>query len=205
MLRARTSIEPADPIAIDVERDELIFFPLVYWPITADQPPLSGQAAARVNHYLKTGGIILFDTRDQNAGPSQVIGGRGPGARRLRTLLGDLDIPPLTPVPPEHVLTRAFYLIQDFPGRWAGGRVWVERYEGGVNDGVSSLIIGSHDWAAAWAVDERRNPMFAVVPGGERQREMAYRFGINLTMYAMTGNYKADQVHLPAILERLGQ
>ncbi|MCH9020492.1 MAG: DUF4159 domain-containing protein [Proteobacteria bacterium] len=205
VLRARTSIEPADPIAIDVERDELIFFPLVYWPITADQPPLSGQAAARVTHYLKTGGIILFDTRDQNAGPSQVIGGRGPGARRLRTLLGDLDIPPLTPVPPEHVLTRAFYLIQDFPGRWAGGRVWVERYEGGVNDGVSSLIIGSHDWAAAWAVDERRNPMFAVVPGGERQREMAYRFGINLTMYAMTGNYKADQVHLPAILERLGQ
>ncbi len=205
VLHARTSIEPASPLAIDVERDEMIFFPLIYWPVTADQPPLTAQAVTKVNHYLKTGGIILFDTRDQNAGPSRVVGGRGPGAQRLRTLLGDLNLPPLTPVPPDHVLTRAFYLIQDFPGRWTGGRVWVERYEGGVNDGVSSLIIGSHDWAAAWAIDERRRPMFAVVPGGERQREMAYRFGVNLTMYAMTGNYKADQVHLPAILERLGQ
>ena len=107
--------------------------------------------------------------------------------------------------PPDHVLTRAFYLVQDFPGRWTGGQLWVERHEGGVNDGVSSLIIGSHDWAAAWALDDRRRPMFAVVPGGERQREYAFRFGINLAMYAMTGNYKADQVHLPAILERLGQ
>jgi len=42
-----------------------------------------------------------------------------------------------------------------------------------------------------------------VVPGGEGQRELAYRFGVNLVMYALTGSYKADQVHLPAIMERL--
>ena len=70
---------------------------------------------------------------------------------------------------------------------------------------MSSIIVGSHDWAAAWAIDDARKPMLPVVPGGERQREMAYRFGINLLMYVLTGNYKADQVHLPAILERLGQ
>ena len=39
----------------------------------------------------------------------------------------------------------------------------------------------------------------------ERQRELAYRAGVNLVMYALTGNYKADQVHVPALLERLGQ
>ncbi len=201
ILRARTSIEPAEPMAIDVETDEMIFFPLIYWPVTAAQPRLSPEAVAKVNHFLKTGGIILFDTRDQNLR----FLGQGPGAERLRRLLEGVNVGPLQPVPPDHVLTRAFYLLQDFPGRWAGGRVWVERHEGGVNDGVSPLVIGGNDWAAAWAMDDRRRPLFAAVPGGERQRELAFRFGINLVMYAMTGNYKADQVHLPAILERLGQ
>ncbi len=204
-LGRRTSFEPEPPLGIDVERNELIFFPLIYWPVADDQPALSPAALAKVDHYLKTGGIILFDTRDQNASPSRFLNGVGPRARRLQRLLSGLDIPPLRSLPADHVLTRSFYLLHDFPGRWTGGQVWLERHEGGVNDGVSSLIIGSHDWAAAWAVDDRGRPMFAVVPGGERQRELAYRFGVNLAMYALTGNYKADQVHLPAILERLGQ
>ncbi len=73
------------------------------------------------------------------------------------------------------------------------------------NDSVSPVIVGGNDWAAAWAVDEDgRNP-YATVPGGARQRTLAYRFGVNLVMYALTGNYKGDQVHVPAILERLGQ
>ena len=205
ILSTRTSIEPASPMAINIERDELIFFPLIYWPIIPTQAALSSNAAVKVNHYLKTGGIILFDTRDQYAVPGGLSSGLAPGAKALRKILSGLAIPPLTLVPPDHVLTKAFYLLDEFPGRWSGGAVWVERYEGGSNDGVSSLIIGSHDWAAAWALDAQRRPMFAMVPGGERQREMAFRFGINLAMYAMTGNYKADQVHLPAILERLGQ
>ena len=73
-----------------------------------------------------------------------------------------------------------------------------------VNDGVSSIIVGSNNWAAAWAVDAQGRHLFAAVPGGERQREMAYRFGVNLAMYTLTGNYKSDQVHVPSILERLG-
>ena len=205
ILSMRTSIEPSTPMAIDIERDELIFFPLIYWPVIPSQAVLSPKAAVKVDHYLKTGGIILFDTADQNAGLSSLFAGMAPGARRLRELLRDFTIPPLTPVPPDHVLTKAFYLMNEFPGRWTGGVLWVERHEGGVNDGVSSLIIGSHDWAAAWALDDRRRPLYAIVPGGERQRELSFRFGVNLVMYAMTGNYKADQVHLPAILERLGQ
>ena len=57
---------------------------------------------------------------------------------------------------------------------------------------------------SAWAVDARGNNPYAVIPGGARQRTLAYRFGTNLVMYALTGNYKGDQVHVPAILERLG-
>ncbi|MBL4812852.1 MAG: hypothetical protein JKX69_10980, partial [Rhodobacteraceae bacterium] len=61
--------------------------------------------------------------------------------------------------------------------------------------------------AAAWAVEENGTPMFPIGRGmaGERQREIAIRFGINLLMHALTGNYKSDQVHVPALLERLGQ
>jgi hypothetical protein len=120
-------------------------------------------------------------------------------------MIAGLKIPPLVPVPPEHVLTKSFYLMQEFPGRWVGGTVWVEPTEDRVNDGVATVIMGSNDWAGAWAVDAQGRPALPVIPGGEPQREQAYRFGVNLVMYALTGNYKADQVHVPAILERLGQ
>ena len=123
----------------------------------------------------------------------------------MRRVLDGVEIPSLVPVPPDHVLTKSFYLMQDFPGRFAGGTLWVEGDEAKDRDGVSSIIIGSNDWAAAWAVDRFGRSLNPVVPGGERQRELAFRFGVNLVMYALTGNYKADQVHVPFILERLGQ
>ena len=103
------------------------------------------------------------------------------------------------------MLTKSFYLMQDFPGRFTGGALWIGTAEGRVNDGVASVMVGSNDWAGAWAISEFGRPLYAVVPGGERQRELAYRVGVNLVMYALTGNYKADQVHVPFILERLGQ
>ncbi len=207
-LTRRTSVEPARPIAVDIERDELAFFPLLYWPVSATQALPTTRARDRLNQYLRNGGTILFDTLDQRLGTFTTPGtfaAAGPGAARLRRILDGLDVPALIPVPQGHILTKAFYLLQDFPGRWTGGAVWVQKSGDHLNDGVSPVIIGSNDWAAAWAVAEDGQPMFPVVPGGERQREMALRFGVNLVMYTLTGNYKADQVHVPAILERLGQ
>jgi hypothetical protein len=148
---------------------------------------------------------VFFDTRD---GGLDLDGG---GNNGLKNLLKGLDLPPLEPVPDQHVLTRSFYLLDRFPGRFDGTRPWVESRIGdtndnpGASDGVSSVIIGSNDYAAAWAIDDNGNPLYAVVPGIERQREFAMRTGINAVMYALTGNYKADQVHVPAFLERLGQ
>lgn len=200
-LATRTSVEPGEPIAIDLRRDELAFFPLLYWPMTPSQPVPGSDALARLNEFLRHGGTILFDTRDQ-AGATT---GSGAGTQALRRLVSGIDVPPLVPVPPDHVLTKAFYLLQEFPGRYTGGALWVQQPDMRVNDGVSPIVVGGNDFAAAWAIDEVGRPMFPVVPGGDRQREMALRFGINLVMYALTGNYKADQVHVPAILERLGQ
>ena len=214
-LTFRTSVEPAAPIGVDLERDELAFYPMLYWPVTAGQPRPSSEAYARLNDYLRRGGLILFDTRDADIAG---YGGATPAGTRLQELAAPLDIPPLEPVPEDHVLTRTFYLLGDFPGRHTGRDVWVEaappdaqRAEGmpfrDLNDGVTPVVIGGNDWAAAWAIGERGDPLFPVGRGygGERQREMAYRFGVNLVMHVLTGNYKSDQVHVPALLDRLGQ
>jgi Domain of unknown function (DUF4159)/Aerotolerance regulator N-terminal len=204
-LNRRTAVETADPLAVDIETDELIFFPLLYWPIVSTQPSPSPQAVERINRYLDTGGTILFDTRDADDQTPGPVGGAESSMQRLRRLVAGIKIPPLVPIPPDHVLTKSFYLLHEFPGRWNVGTLWVEPVEDRVNDGVSSVIVGANDFAGAWAIDAQGRPAFAVVPGGEAQREMAMRAGVNLVMYVLTGNYKSDQVHVPAILERLGQ
>jgi hypothetical protein len=204
VLNRRTAVEAGEPRAVDLAVDDLALFPLLYWPIPPNHPDLRQGVAERLDAYLRQGGMILFDTGDAGVMiPGQA--GPGPGERRLQQLLSGLNLPALEPVPADHPLTRSFYLMQEFPGRWTGGTVWVDNPDPAVNDGVSTVIIGSHDWAGAWAIDEYGMPMFPVLPGGEHQREMARRFGVNVVMYALTGNYKTDQVHIPALLERLGE
>ncbi|WP_169567913.1 DUF4159 domain-containing protein [Sneathiella limimaris] len=206
-LTRRTSVETEAPLAINIERDELLFYPFVYWPVTPDFPELSTNAIRRINQYLKEGGTILFDTRNQHlAARYGGVLSNSPENLRLQKIVARLQIPQLVTVPVDHVLTRSFYLMQSFPGRYETGNVWISSTEeGDANDGVSPILIGSNDWAAAWALDENGRPMASVIPGGERQRELAWRFGINLAMYTLTGSYKADQVHIPAILNRLSQ
>jgi hypothetical protein len=204
ILLERTAADVGEPIGVDIETDDLTFFPILYWPITASQPAPSAAAVAKINRYLANGGLILFDTADQNIN-GMSAGQQSPADLRLQQLTAGINIPPMHLIPPDHVLSRAFYLLKDFPGRWIGSPLWVEIGRDDVNDGVAGIIVGGNDYAGAWAVDGNGQPLYPVTPGGERQREMAYRFGVNLVMYALTGNYKSDQVHVPAILERLGQ
>jgi len=210
VLRARTALEPADPMGVNIDKDELAFFPILYWPVREDAQPLSDATLAKIDAFMKQGGLIVFDTRDHETG----FAGTAAQSKALNRLIGQLDIPPLEPVPENHVLTKSFYLMRSFPGRWDGGALWVEaepqdeteRSERSRRtDGVSSIVITSNDFAGAWALDEANRPIYPTVPGGEVQREMAFRAGVNIVMYALTGNYKSDQVHVPALLERLGQ
>jgi hypothetical protein len=212
-LSQRTALEPAEPIGVDVSRDELTFFPLLYWPIAATAPQPAPETLARVDAYMKKGGTILFDTRDA----ADAVPGRSeisPALARLREILSALDIPELEPVPRDHVLTKAFYLLRDFPGRYADGKLWVEALPANEEpesrparpgDGVSPVLITSNDFAGAWAIGNDGQPLLPLTPGEPRQREFAFRVGVNVVMYVLTGNYKADQVHVPALLERLGQ
>lgn len=210
-LGSRTALEPGAPIGVDPSRDELAFFPLLYWPVDPAASPPTAETLSRVDSYMKQGGTIVFDSRDALYGG----GDGGPGAQALRRLLAQLDIPELEPVPRDHVLTKAFYLLQDFPGRYATSPLWVEAMPAAETegeerparpgDGVSPVLITGNDLAGAWAIGPDGSPLYPTEPSDARQREMSYRVGINIVMYTLTGNYKADQVHVPALLERLGQ
>lgn len=212
VMATRTSMDPGPPVGLDPAKDEMVFYSLVYWPITTDQPMPSAAALRRIDQFMKNGGTVIFDTRDATA--IATSGGGTAENRRLRQMLANLDIPEIEPVPRDHVLTKTFYLLDKVIGRYASGETWIEAMPRGAQDDkrparagdrVSPVIITSNDLAAAWAVDKSGSPRFPMVPGEPRQREFALRSGVNLVMYAMTGNYKADQVHIPALLERLGQ
>ncbi|MGJ0512212.1 DUF4159 domain-containing protein [Methylocystis sp.] len=212
-LNARTSFSPGDPVGVDPGKDELAFYPLLYWPIVASAPQPPAKTVAKITAYMKQGGTIIFDTRDAL---SQRVGGAPtPEAQWLRDLTKGLDIPPLEVTPRDHVITKTFYLLDGFVGRYANGETWVEALPPEpkdqaarpvrATDSVSAIVITSNDLAAAWAHDKRGQPLFPLTPGGARQREFALRGGINLVMYTLTGNYKSDQVHVRDLLERLGQ
>jgi hypothetical protein len=216
-LAQRTALDPGDPIGLDIARDELAFFPLIYWPVSPNAAKPSPAALARIDAYMKNGGTVLFDTRDAiNAPPGPGGANNTSGMRALRNILSSLDIPELEPVPRDHVLTKTFFLLRDFPGRFDTGQLWVEALPNGnedddgkhparAGDGVSSILITSNDMAGAWAMRSDGQAMLPMVAGEPRQREFAFRAGVNIVMYTLTGNYKADQVHVPALLERLGQ
>jgi hypothetical protein len=213
-LAQRTALEAGDPVGIDPAKDELAFYPLIYWPMVPGATRPSREALEHIDAYMKNGGTVLFDTRDAIEG-----GGGGmvtPNTQALRTILSSLDIPELEAVPRDHVLTKTFYLLKEFPGRFAGGQLWVEALSPErddemqdrptrTGDGVSSIIISSNDLAGAWALRPDGQAMLPMAGSEPRQREFAFRAGVNIVMYTLTGNYKADQVHVPALLERLGQ
>jgi Domain of unknown function (DUF4159)/Aerotolerance regulator N-terminal len=211
-LTYRTTLEPGAPVGLDITKDELSFYPIIYWPISASAPMPTAAAISRIDAYMRNGGTVLFDTRDQFT--SLDSGGTSANGQRLQEILANIDIPPLEPTPEDHVLTRAFYLLTNFPGRYAGSPLWVEARQDARNsgsqlsssgDGVTPLLITGNDFAGAWAIDANGAPVLPTVPPDDMQREYAYRAGVNIMMYMLTGNYKADQVHVPALLERLGQ
>ncbi len=201
-LYRRTSLEPGPPVAVDPEADDLSVYPFLYWPIVPGAAAPSEAALANIENFMRFGGLILFDTRDDERAISS---GATLEGQALQRILAQLNIPPLTPIPSEHVLTRSFYLLPDLPGRVRNNPVWVAAETVGANDGVTPVIIGGRDWAGAWATDDIGRPLRPMGRGGERARELAYRAGINIVMVAFTGNYKSDQVHMPILLERLGR
>ncbi|WP_222546878.1 DUF4159 domain-containing protein [Asaia lannensis] len=198
----RSSTVMGHPDGLVPGKDDLAFYPLIYWPITDDVQEDAKRSAA-LNSFMAHGGILMLDT--QGVGSDLSTQDEGQMRSALRRATAGLVVPPLSKLDDHHVLAHSFYLLHDFPGRVQGLPVWVARSGDDSNDDVSPIIIGAGDWAHAWAMDAQGNTPYAVIPGGEDQRTQAYRFGVNLLLYALTGNYKADQMRVPELLKRMEQ
>ena len=204
VLRARTAIEAGPPVAVNPATDDLAFFPLVYWPATESQPPPSDAAFARIDAYLRAGGLILFDTRGPLSGDAD--GGGGARRQPAAPAVARAERPAAAPRPARPRADPRVLPDRPLP-RPAGRR----RHLGRTPTRTGSMTACRRSSSAATTTPPpgRRDadgfPLYPVIPGTDRQREWALRFGVNLAMYALTGNYKADQVHIPAILRRLGR
>jgi hypothetical protein len=189
VLRARTTVEPESPVRVTPSTDDLGLYPILYWSITPATSLPDAKGAAALRAYLEKGGLLVIDGRTA----------RGDAPQRTQAVLNAVVPVALTRLPDDHVLQRAYYLLRGrMPGRLEQAPVWIE------NRSLPSLLVGKHDWAGAWAFTPAGRPMFPLVPGGEIQRELAYRFGVNLVMYALLGDYKSDQLHVDTLLQQLG-
>ncbi|MED5423642.1 MAG: DUF4159 domain-containing protein [Pseudomonadota bacterium] len=199
-LTQRTALLNVRVVGVNIAKDDLAFYPLLYWPI--ENQTLDDESYARSNDYINTGGMLFIDIRNGRKLAQSFYSRNQP----LHTLGEKLFIPLLSPLPQNHVLRKSYYLVSrdNIGGRHASGDIWLDL--GGntpktdesteeTSQHVASLIIGSNDWIGIWS-DENADIY---------KRENALRFAINLVMYALTGTYKQDQVHTKAILERLNQ
>ncbi|ALE03567.1 DUF4159 domain-containing protein [Bartonella ancashensis] len=208
-----TMLSPGPVVALDLDKDELAFYPLIYWPIDPDSPLPTQKNLEKINAFMKHGGAVLFDTRDQMNTNLTLEETANPATQKLRTILRKLNILAIEPATIDHVVSRSFYIMPDFPGRYRNSPLWVE--SSSINkknsnsittgDNVSSLFITANDFAGAWALNEKEMWKYPLIPNDYMQRLWAFRAGLNIVMYTLTGNYKADQIHVPALLERFNK
>lgn len=170
--------------------EELFNSPVVV--MTGDRAfdPWSDEERATLRTFLRAGGTLVIDSAEGRVG-----GGFETSVRReIQAILPEQTLEPL---PRDHVILRTFYLLDDTPGR-----LQLQPMEGVFFDERMAVIYSHNDMLGAWSRDRFGAGEFTVHPGGERQRELAMRLGINLVMYVLTVDYKDDQVHIPFVLRR---
>lgn len=189
----RTSIEvklEAAPVRLSAE-SELQRHPLLYWAGDRGFAAPSDDEVGRLRRHLLAGGMLIFDSAEGRAG--------GEFDQSVRALIGRLfPHRALSRLPDDHVIFRSFFLL-----RVPVGRVMALPYlEAVLYDGRAVVVYTQNDLGGAWARDSVGQWEYDVVPGGDLQREQAFRLGVNLAMYALCLDYKADQVHVPFIMRR---
>jgi len=191
-LAQRTSIETSvDAARVQLGHPGLHRLPFLYLAGDGGFPAFSELERAALRRHLQHGGFLLVDAADGSEG-----GGFDASARRELQAL--LPASPLLRVPREHVLYKSFYLLDHQGGRLAV-KPWLE---GQLLDGRLAVLYSQNDLGGAWARGPLGEWEYACTPGGEAQRETAFRLGVNVAMYALCTDYKDDAVHLPFILRR---
>ena len=192
-VRKRSSVEPVlEPGRTRLDKPSLFRSPFLYWRGSEEFPPLSERAIEALRKYGHRGGFILID--------DATAGGEGFDRAVRRELLRAFPATPLKPVSPKHTIYRSFYLLVRPVGRVRG-----PDYLEGITYGDRVAVVYSrHDLGGAIQRDKLGAWTHAVVPGGESQRELAIRMGVNLVLYAVCTDYQDDQVHAPFIMRRRG-
>lgn len=191
-LQRRTSVEvlpDARPFALS--SPDLFEYPFLYLGGDGAFPPFSEAEVENLRRYLTFGGFLLADANDGSDG-------EGFDASFRREMARVLPQSPLTDVPSKHVVFKSFFLLDSAPGRLLNKPQLLS-----ANLGKRAAVMYSqNDLAGAWNRSEAGDYEFDVSPGGEPQRELAVRLGVNVCMYALCLDYKDDAVHLPLILNK---
>ncbi len=191
-LQRRTSVEVVpDARPFPLSSPDLFEYPFLYFGGEGAFPALSDAEVENLRRYLTFGGFMLADANDGSDGA-------GFDSSFRRELARVLPQSPLAPVPSAHVVYKSFFLLDSAPGRLLNKPQMLAATLGK----RAAVIYSQNDLAGAWSRSEAGDYEFDVSPGGEPQRELAIRVGINLCMYALCLDYKDDAVHLPLILNK---
>ncbi len=190
----RTSI-PVNltPRSVTLADETLHETPILYLAGDREFSMPSPEEIAQLRRFLTFGGFLIIDSAE----------GRSDGAfdGSVRQLIATLYPPPaegLRIVSKKHVIFKSFYLLDKPAGRLAVSAA----LEGVLQDDRLLVAYIKNDMGGAWSRDDFGNWDFPCTPGGEQQREYSFRTGINLIMYALCLDYKADQVHVDFIMRR---
>ncbi|MBN1959900.1 MAG: DUF4159 domain-containing protein [Deltaproteobacteria bacterium] len=190
-IRRRTSIAiNLNSVAVEFN-DDIFNYPLLIWEGEGFFPNLPEKAIRLLHQHLLKGGTLFIDISDAKVG--------GPFDTSIkREIKRILPRAKLKRIDTDHVIYKSFYLLDRH-----GGRVIAKPYLEGIFIGDRlAVVISSNDLAGAIARDEFGRWEYDVGPGGDSTREMSFRMGVNLVMYALCLDYKDDQVHIPFILQR---
>ncbi len=189
----RTSIE-VKRVSLDMElsNPDLFDYPFIYLAGNDAFSPFSPEELNILRNYLSYGGFLLIDDNSSASNSKFDASVRG----MISELFPHV---PLQKLPEDHSIFRSFYLIDQ-----VAGRALVKPYIEGISvKGRTVLAYVGNDLGGAWSRDKLGHWTYDIVGGGDDQRKMAIRLGVNIVLYAFTLDYKKDMVHLPIILERL--
>lgn len=193
-IELRTSVKTSyDKIVLRADDSDLFNYPFLYLAGAGSFEPFTDEERRNLRKYLKLGGTLIVDDvsgSSDSAFDSQI-------RKEFDYIIPEIE---LTKLPQDHVVYKSFYLLHS-----ATGRKLIAPYLEGItfaDEDRTSVFYSRNDLGGAWSEDEFGKWEFECIPGGESQRELAMRLGINIVMYALTGNYKKDQIHVPFIKKR---
>ena len=191
-LRLQTSIACSLDVATIKGNSPLFETPLLFAACDRPRGDLPERMGSQLTDWIGSGGTLIVENVGLN-GPSE-----GFDDQFRRDMKKLFPRKPLRKIPSDHVLFRSFYKM-DYPA----GRVISRSYFEGIEiGGRMAVIYSQNDVLGALSRDTYGRWAYDVVPGGERQREMAIRMGINFVEYALCQDYKADQVHVQYLLRK---